>query len=115
MANNVTTFSKLGQVRSFSKLIETMCKNPRMYTMKGTFEEAAAWLQGFAAGLSEAELDLASEWYGFTIWLPQRLSYSEDLVWCSALKRAYQKDEAAFEQLLSLYNEYRANTGSIRK
>lgn len=79
-----------------------------MITLGGTFQEVAAWLQGFAAGLSEADPDSASEWYNFVEWLPQKLHYPINHVWCHVLSQAYPKNSDALEQLHLLYTEYKS-------
>ena len=79
-----------------------------MYTLGGTFEEASAWLQGFASGLNESTPNIAAEWYSFADWLKSRLGYPSNWMWCSALRRSYPDDAVAFEQLRLLFAEYKA-------
>ena len=100
-------FYKMGGVRSYTELIEIICARPGMTTMKGTFEEVAAWLQGLAAGLDEGNADALREWKGFVKWLLRRLRYPSNYVWSAALRQTYPEDIVVFEQLRVLFHEYK--------
>lgn len=95
-----------GQLRSLAELVDAICKHPGMFTPGGTFGEAASWLQGYSSGLNRVEPDMASDWYEFLEWLPQRLNYPSNFIWHFILKSRYPEDEIALEQLTSLYAEY---------
>jgi hypothetical protein len=96
------------QVRS---LVEAVCVRPRMYTLGGTFEEIACFLQGFHSGSAShtpSPPPEAEAWFEFCDWLHGRLLGGPGPWWAalSTLRRAHQDDLQAFAALASLYIEF---------
>lgn len=94
---------------SFRELIDRIYSRPEAYLLSGTFIEFSSYIRGISVGLSVTNSSLNAPWVEFTRdWLPQRLKYPHNYYWESVFMDRYPDDEAAIEQLHSLYTEYEA-------
>ena len=95
-------------------LVEGVCVRPGMYTLNGTLEEAAAFLEGFYSGmashnLSEGAVQEVTWWSEFCKWACEQLGNSQS-GWYGvfrSLRSKYSDDSDAFGRLAELCLRYR--------
>ena len=109
MKKTTTHQIEVGGLIDLKNIIGSICKNPHMYTLNGTFEEASAWLVGFAEGVKYSDHDLYSQWLDFEEWVQIQLGYSPVKSWEYTIRQFNLHDKDAFEQLNSLLLEYVAS------
>lgn len=89
-------------------LVEAICRRPAMYTLNGTFGEAACFLEGFYTAESRGNVASAVEWGDFQKWLKKQLHHADNVTWFAAVWNAYADDAAAIDGLAALYARYQA-------
>jgi hypothetical protein len=89
---------------TFRELIYQVCKRPKMYVGKYSFDMVAAFLEGFVYALrSEGVKDFFED---FSIFLGKKYKHPTNYGWPFILREAYPDDETLFEMLPRLYDEY---------
>ena len=91
----------------FSDIIGTICRNPKMYLMHGTFGEALAYLEGYADGRGLGSSSRSSSVFNpFREWLSSRLAlqYTEDF-W-TTFRNLYTDDQNALRHFAKYWSEY---------
>lgn len=94
-------------------LVEAVCVRPSMYTLNGTWEEAAAFLYGFHSGMaahnrSKGAMRQVGWWNNFCDWACEQVG-SEQGGWyvlCQALRHIHSDNAAAFAHLAALCIQY---------
>jgi hypothetical protein len=105
-------YSSENPVREFA---EAVFVRPSMYTIGGTLEEVAAFLEGFYSGMiahnrDRAAFNEAARWRDFCAWAAEQIGGAERPSWVhmfQALRRAYPDDTAGFLRLAELYIAFR--------
>jgi hypothetical protein len=91
-----------------------------MFVPSGTFEEIAAFLEGYNTALNEFASEEAKatglrefgRWLSYThensdmIWLVNGEEVAANLGWSSKIRRLYPVDDKAFEALPHLYRQF---------
>jgi hypothetical protein len=84
--------------------VQAVLRRPAMYTEKGTYYEAVAFLRGYLMNMPGQHFNHAP-WFDFLAWLKEQLGEGEG----SALVRhrdRYENDAAAISSLKDLYAQF---------
>jgi len=100
--------------RQVADFTESVFYRPGMYTINGTLEEVAAFLEGYYSAAakcihSEGAQKEVNRWCDFTRWLAEKVEGAESPSWSNvfrALRRNYSEDAAVFDKLREWYPEY---------
>ena len=93
---------------SFQEVVHAVCKRPRMYVGRYSFELATAFLNGYHFALTTMQPDSHSveEMWEFSQWIGKRFGTATNIDWSHTLRQMYLEDEQAFQQLIQLYDEF---------
>jgi hypothetical protein len=95
---------------TFRELIHVICKRPRLYVGRDSFDLVAAFLGGVVYALrSEGSEDFFEE---FNVFLGKKYRHPTNYVWQFILRKVYSDDETLFEMLPKLYDEFLAQRES---
>lgn len=94
---------------------EAVFVRPKMYTINGTVEEVAAFLEGFYSGLAAHTRDAqrmaeAQQWWNFHLRLHHHVPNGAGKSWfdlVGLLRADYGDDQPIFFQLIQWYQAYR--------
>ena len=103
-----------------AELIPFICSRPRMFARSGTFDEIAAFLEGYDFAMSEfapkevkeAGLIEFGRWLNRThedadgVWQINGEEVAANLGWSSKFRRLCPADDEAFEALPRLYQQF---------
>ncbi len=92
--------------RDFLEYVEAFCKRPKMYTSKGSFDEAVALLEGFGMGANVGEHCYHSAFTPFHLWMVKKFSIPKIIINWNDFREKFSSDEEALQNLPILYREY---------
>ncbi|WP_148226936.1 hypothetical protein [Planctopirus limnophila] len=96
---------KMSSLADFKELVDHICKRHRMYVCDGTFYEVAAYIQGFAAAMTESPFGGENR-FAFNEYVTLACGFPAKLAWPFVLKKATQTDEDAIAKLHTLLTAY---------
>jgi hypothetical protein len=98
---------------TFADVIGFLCKRPQMYTMRGSFNEVIAFIEGYTTGDRNRSTRL--EWHGFSRWLSEKFEYPSSEVASEYVRKTYPDDREALESLARLYRQYAEESGKVQR
>ena len=90
----------------FLEIVIALCKRPKMYTAKGSFNEITAYLEGFGAGANVGEHGYHSAFTPFHKWMVKKFKRPEVIISWNDFRELYSNDSEALINLPILYKEY---------
>ena len=100
--------------QSLSEIIPFLCKRPMMFVPHGTWREAFCFLHGFVCAEETRSSAFYEEWRLFHRWMQRKLQVPPSCGWSTTLESMVATDEAAFQLLLELFQEFERHTNSPR-
>ena len=91
--------------QTFLTLIHNVCNEPESYTLKGSYNEAIAFINGYLIGNPDAPLS-GKSWKYFNRYVCFKFSENSDGWWCEALKKGCPTDEFALELVEKTIREF---------
>lgn len=88
-------------------MIEQVCSRPNMYTLRGTFDEIAAYVMGYAHGDPHTPLS-GEAGVLFNRFVNLKLYFPSNFLWSASIKRSAHSDKEAIELFRSLVLEFSA-------
>lgn len=91
---------------NFLKKIEVVCSHPRIYTSKGTFDDAAIFLESYGKSVIVGEFYYHSVFTPFLKWFVEKNNIQEKTVSLKRFRESFSSDNEALKNLPILYREY---------
>jgi hypothetical protein len=86
---------------SFKEFIQHICTRPMMYTLGGTYNETAAYITGFSAGIDSLINDRT-----FDRFVCLKNSFPTNYVWTYVIKECAKNDNEAISQMMNTILEF---------
>jgi hypothetical protein len=90
----------------FQNIVNAVCKNPKVYTKHGNFEEVITFLEGYAMGANVGNNSFHSKFTPFLQWVAVKFDMSNSRVNWDEFRKLFENESESFRNLASLYNEY---------
>ena len=94
-------------MEDFRWLLGSICVRPQMYVAGGTFQEVAAYIDGYEHGIRLRGAAAGREMTRFGAWMAQRFGYSPTVGWSSnMIEHCGGSGAQALRRLPELYDEF---------
>ena len=91
----------------FPDIIRTICRDPNMYLMHGTFGEALAYLEGYADGRGLGSSGRSSSVFNpFRDWLSSKLALENVEDFWTIFRNLYADDQNALKHFAEYWFEF---------
>ncbi|MBB6430191.1 hypothetical protein [Algisphaera agarilytica] len=95
----------MDETEQFIKLVDSICRRPKMYTVNGTFGEVAALFTGIQIASSDSPIADDNK-RTLNLFVNARLLVPDKYGWAGAIRLVCDDDETAITRLRELLVEY---------
>lgn len=92
--------------KDFFNIVELLCRNPKVYTIHGNFEEVITFLEGYAMGANVGNNSFHSKFTPFLNWVALRVGISSSRINWDVFREMFANESESFTNLILLYKTY---------